>query len=379
MTSVAFLVDQLFYRAPGGIGTYIGELVPAIAAVDPSIELRLFHARFRRGPGPAKLGNRWLSSFWMEELRQHYRRLYPTWNTVGWPGLPPSLSGLDVLHAPSPGAVPPPGRGQRLVVTVHDLAFRIHPSMFPPAWRTLYRAGLRRTVARADAIVAISRSTANDLSRLTDVDPERVHVVPLAASLPTSGDDPEPVLRRLRIPVPFVLFVGTLEPRKNVVRLVRAYRRGVASSGLPHALVLAGPLGWQAKRLQAELALDAPGTIVPTGPLKSADVDALYRAADAFCYPSLYEGFGLPVLEAMARGVPTITSTASSLPEVAGDAALLVDPRSTEEIAAALRRVLEDAELASSLSKAGRSRATGFTWERTARATVEIYRSLTGA
>src|SRR5439155_6153439 len=140
------------------------------------------------------------------------------------------------------------------------------------------------------------------------------------------------VLERLKVRRPYVLFVGTLEPRKNVVKLVRAYRR-VAAAGAPHALVLAGALGWQTDALLREVRLSGPGQIVMTGKLGSEELDALYRGADAFCYPSLYEGFGLPVIEAMARGVPTITSGVSAIPEVAGDAALLVDPRSVREIA----------------------------------------------
>jgi glycosyltransferase involved in cell wall biosynthesis len=174
-----------------------------------------------------------------------------------------------------------------------------------------------------------------------------------------------------------VLSVGTLEPRKNLVRLVRAYRQ--VAPDVPHALVLAGAPGWRSQALDAELARPGPGTIVRTGTVSADDLDGLYRGADAFAYPSLYEGFGLPVLEAMARGVPTLASNTSSLPRVAGDAALLVDPTDVSEIAEGLARLLTEPALAHDLRQRGLQRAATFTWAATARATLDVYRQLTEA
>ena len=238
-----------------------------------------------------------------------------------------------------------------------------------------------------------SRSTAEDVLA-HGADPSKVHVTPLASSLSSSssgsgsgsssgsggqGDrDPAEVLARLRVPSPYVLFVGTLEPRKNVVRLVRSYRRAVDAAGLPHALVLAGPSGWGGEDLLHELATPGAGRVVRTGAVSPDDLDALYRAADCFAYPSLYEGFGLPVVEAMSRGVPTLTSNVSSLPETAGGAALLVDPTDEAAIAAALERMLTDADLASDLRERGPRQAAGFSWPATARATLEVYQHLIG-
>lgn len=365
MTSVAFHADQLLYRVPGGIGTYVHELLPAMVAADPSIGITAFHARFGRPP-PSEL-----EPFRPVELDRGIRTLYPAWNLTGRPSLPRSLGGLDMLHTPSPAAVPPPGPGQRLVVTVHDVAFRLFPSMYPAQWRMLYRTGLRRAARKADAIIAVSRHTATDVVRLTRVDPARVHVVPSAVSVPGGDPDPEPALRRLKVPRPYLLFAGTLEPRKNLVRLVRAYRR--AALRVPHALVLAGPLGWRSQPLHRELAVPGRGRVLLTGRVPASDLDALYRGADAFCYPSLYEGFGLPVLEAMARGVPVITSNGSSLPEVAGHAAVQVDPRSTRQLSDAIERVLTGRDDAEQLAAMGRERARVFTWDRTARMTLEVY------
>jgi glycosyltransferase involved in cell wall biosynthesis len=232
-----------------------------------------------------------------------------------------------------------------------------------------------RLARSADAVIAVSRHTAEDLARRSRVSRSKVHVVPLAASLPEQNGDPDETLARLKVPAPFVLFVGTLEPRKNVVRLIRAYRRLVAR-GAPHTLVLAGPMGWRHQALMRELALEAPGEIVLTGETTPGDLDALYRAASVFVYPSLYEGFGLPVLEAMARGTPSVVSIASSLPEVAGEAAVPVDPRSVAGLAEAMERVINDRDLAARLSAAGRARAATFSWDETARRTLEVYKSV---
>ena len=370
---VALHVDQLYSPTPGGIGTYIRELAPALIRYDPSLELVLFHSRF----GP-ELPERWMREFPVEELAASTKTLYPRWSTVGRPTLPSSIRSSDVIHASNPAAVPPAGAGQRLVVTVHDLAFERFPSAFPRAWRTLYRLGVRAAVRRAHAIITPSRNTAEDLLTSTKVDPHRLHVVPLAASLPRSGLDVAETVAKLKVRAPYVLFVGTLEPRKNLVRLVRAYRR-VASTGVPHSLVLAGPLGWHHEALMRELTLEGPGEIVMTGPLSAEELDVLYRAADVFAYPSLYEGFGLPVVEAMTRGIPTVTSSTSSLPEVTGDAALGVDPRSVREIAKAIQTLCGDVSLAQEVAVKSQEQARRFSWGETAAKTLQVYEGVIGS
>jgi alpha-1,3-rhamnosyl/mannosyltransferase len=171
-----------------------------------------------------------------------------------------------------------------------------------------------------------------------------------------------------------VLSVGTFEPRKNLARLVRAYRRAVAEQGLPHTLVLAGHPGWRTDDLDAAIAAGGPGRIERILSVGDGALDALYRAADAFAYVSMSEGFGMPVLEAMGRGTPVIASSTTSIPEVAGDAAVLVDPLDEPAIADALLRVLTDEPLARDLRTRGFERAARFTWDRTATATLQAYR-----
>ncbi|HJS27314.1 MAG TPA: glycosyltransferase family 1 protein [Actinomycetota bacterium] len=370
---VALHVDQLYFQAPGGIGTYVSHLAPALVRHDPALELVLFHARF----GP-EVPERWMRDFRLEEIPASIKTLYPRWSAVGRPELPASLRSADIVHATNPAAVPPVAPEQRLVVTVHDLAFERFPSAFPRTWRTLYRLGIRAAVRRAHAIVTPSRNTAEDLLSTTRVDPHRLHVVPLAAALPEATVDVAETIARLKVRAPYVLFVGTLEPRKNLVRLVRAYRR-VASTGVPHTLVLAGPLGWHHEALMRELSLEGPGEIVMTGSLSAGELDALYRAADVFAYPSLYEGFGLPIVEAMARGIPTVASSTSSIPEVAGDAALGVDPRSVREISKAIETLCTDVALAEELAGRGRDQARRFSWGETAARTLQVYERVQGS
>ena len=363
---VAVHVDQLFASVPGGIGTYIRELVPALA--EEGADVVLFHSRFGR-----PLEETWARDFPVAELPKTTKALYPRWNLTASPHLPKALASADVVHAPLPAAIPPVGDHQRLVVTVHDVAFLVEPRSFPFRWRALYRTGLRAAAKRADAMITPSRNTAEDVVSRTGVDPGKIHVVSEAASLPTGAIDPGPTLTRLKLPSRYLLFVGTLEPRKNLIRLIRAYRRAAAAD-IPHALVLAGAIGWNSEPLMRELALAGPGEILLTGRLPSEDLDAVYRGASALAYVSTYEGFGLPVLEAMARGVPVVCSNTSSIPEVSGDAALLVDPRSLREIESALKRVLTDTGLAEGLVRAGVDRAATFSWSKAAQETLEVYR-----
>ncbi len=373
---VAFHIDQLWFKAPGGIGRYVSEMLVALPAADPSLELTPFYSKWRRrfpSESPYTIDGRYPGV----EVPRSIRSLYPSWDLLGRPALPGSLNDALIVHATNHAAVPPVHEDQRLVVTVHDLAFRRFPELLPPDWRWLYRAGLRAAEKRADAILVPSQSTADDLVASTSVPPSRVHVTPLAPSLATSNEDPKDVFERLGVTPPYVLSVGTLEPRKNLVRLVRAYRQ--VAPDVPHTLVLAGARGWHAEALDAELARPGPGSIAWTNDVSDDELDVLYRGADVFAYPSLYEGFGLPVVEAMARGVPTLTSNLSSLPEIAGDAALLVDPTDVSEIAEGLARLLTDQGKAEDLRQRGLQRAATFTWAATARATLDVYRHLVGA
>lgn len=359
---VAFHTDQLWFSAPGGIGTYVQELLRAIPRLGDAPDLVRFQVSGRPPgfPDPPDV-----------EVPGSIRSLYPRWALTGRPALPAELASCGVLHATNHAAVPPAASGQALVVTVHDLAFDRFPEAFPPTWRWLYRAGVRAAIKRATLLLTPSQATADDLTA-RGVDAERIRVIPLAASLPGGTSDVDATLSRLGIYRPYVMCPGTLEPRKNQIRVVRAFRQ--VAPDVPHSLVLAGPEGWRSEELGTELSRPGPGTVVRTGRLSEPDLDALYRGADLVAYVSLYEGFGLPVVEAMARGVPVLASTTPAVAETAGDAARLVDPQDVAGIAEALGELLTDDGLRATLAAAGRERAGSFSWERTANATLDAYR-----
>jgi glycosyltransferase involved in cell wall biosynthesis len=360
---VAFHTDQLWFAAPGGIGTYVRELLRTLPTLEDPPTLVGFQASGHAIPQ---------MEIPIVEVPGSIRRTYPSWALVGRPPLPPELRDVDVVHATNPAAVPPVGAGQALVVTVHDLAFDVYPQTFPPTWRRLYRAGARAAARRAAMILTPSTATATDLQEHYHVAAERIRVTPLASSLPRGDLDVAAVLDRLGIPRPYLLCPATLEARKNQTRLVRAYRQ--VAPEVPHALVLAGPDGWRTDALEDQLRTEGPGTVLRTGLLRGDDLDAVIRGADAVAYPSLYEGFGLPIVEAMQRGVPVVTSTAPACVETAGGAAIVVDPEDVGGLADAVATVLTDAEVRDSLISRGRERAEGFSWEATARATLDAYR-----
>lgn len=280
----------------------------------------------------------------------------------------------DVYHGTN--FLAPPFRRARTVVTIHDLAFLRHEREVPVAHH--YRRYLSRALARADRAIAVSRATADDLVAQLGFPADRIAVVPEGAPthLPTmEAASFEEERLRLGIPDRYFLFVGTLEPRKNLVRLLAAYRRAAARLGEPIGLVFAGRPGWYDQAIRAavrEIARRLP--VVRTGFVSEPLRNSLYAHATALAFPSLYEGFGLPVLEAFALGCPVLSSRVSALPEVAGDAALLVDPRNEDEIADGLERLATEAGLREELAGRGCARVREFTWERAARATWEVYR-----
>jgi glycosyltransferase involved in cell wall biosynthesis len=364
---VAFHIDQLWFAAPGGIGTYVRELLRALPGAGADlVPFRV--AGLGGAPTGAPIGGPVLAPV---EVPGSIRRLYPSWDLLARPSLPASLRGCEVVHATNHAAIPPAG-DRALVVTVHDLAFDHVPETFPSDWRWLYRLGVRAAARRATSILTPSEATAADLMARYGVDAERIRVTPLASSLPSAASDVEDVLARLGIPRPYIVCPATLEARKNQAVLIRAYRQ--VAPELPHALVLAGPDGWRSGDVDAELARPGPGTILRTGPLHGADLDAVIRGAGLLAYPSRYEGFGLPIVEAMQRGVPVVTSTTPACAETAGDAAELVDPDDAGGLADAMMRILTDEIHRAALIERGLGRARRFDWETTARATLDAYR-----
>lgn len=282
---------------------------------------------------------------------------------------------VDLFHATN--YVLPRAPGVPLVVTVHDLALLRHPDLGTPALRRLV-ARTAYSVREARRVIADSEVTRRDVIELLGAEPRRVYTVPLGCDPLFSPGDARAarraVARHLGIEEPYVLHVGTIEPRKNLERLVAAFGRARREYHLPHILVLAGAPGWGIEAVRTRIAREGLADVVRlTGSVSGEQLLVLYRAAALFAFPSLYEGFGLPVLEAMACGTPVLSSNAAALPEVAGDAALMVDPRDDDALTAAIGRGISDAGLRDHLQRAGPTRAAQFTWERCAAATLAVY------
>jgi glycosyltransferase involved in cell wall biosynthesis len=267
---------------------------------------------------------------------------------------------------------------------VHDLSFLRFPEAFRPFNRFYLSAVVRAAARSAARIIAVSESTRRDVMSYLNVPGDRVVAIPNGVTAnfrPANEEEVTQFRMRKDLPERFVLFVGTLEPRKNLVRLIDAYARWRTSAGAGSAvkLIIGGAKGWfydEVFQRVHEHRLDE--CVLFPGYIPADELAWWYRSAAVFVYPSTYEGFGLPVLEAMACGTPTITSTTSSLPEVAGDAAILVDPLNTEEIAQALAHVLADQDLSNHLRGAGLRRSAQFSWRRTATMTAGVYREALG-
>jgi glycosyltransferase involved in cell wall biosynthesis len=266
------------------------------------------------------------------------------------------------------------------VVTVHDLAFLAHPEAFHPSKRRYLTLMTRLSVHRARRVIAVSAHTGDDLVRHFHVAPDKVTVIPNAMDdrfrPATDPDALSQFTRDHHLPERFILFVGTLEPRKNLRRLIEAFARIARADG-DVALVIVGASGWMTSDLAPLVQrLTLTERVIFTGYVPDDELPLWYQSATIFCYPSLYEGFGLPVLEAMACGTPVVTSSTSSLPELTGSAAALVDPTDVATLADVLLALLNDAPRRAEMRRAGLERARTYSWERTAAA---IYTVITEA
>jgi glycosyltransferase involved in cell wall biosynthesis len=282
---------------------------------------------------------------------------------------------LDVFYSPD-FVLPPTRRSTHTLLTVHDLSFLRYPDAFVPSLRRYLERTVPRSVARADRVLADSEATRADLIAYYGALSEKVEVLHSGVD-PRFRPEQEPDEReqlRARYSVgdrPYVLSVGTLQPRKNYVRLIQAF------ATLPPAnlLCIAGGRGWLCEDIFAEAERHGDRVRI-LGFVDDADLPALYRNAALFALPSLYEGFGLPMLEAMACGTPVVCSNVSSLPEVAGDAALTVDPFDIDGLAEAMARTLEDADLQQRMIAKGLAQAARFTWTESARQLLGVFSAL---
>lgn len=356
---------------PLGAGRYMLELVRALGSVAPSERFIVFVASDRRHLfRPSAQDN---VEFVEVAPKPVWRRLM--WEQSALPRLCKSHQ-IDLLHCPHytmPAWKPCP-----IVVTFHDLTFFLMPRYHLLTKRIGFRWAMRMSSRRADGIIVVSESTRRDALSILGIPPRKIHTVWLGV-----GPEYRPVrdaselarIRRLyELPASFLLYVGAIEPRKNIPLLVSAFEQ-LLERGVDHDLVLVGSLGWKyggiLRRIQQSPARER---IRRLGYVSPADLPVIYSAATALVYPSHYEGFGLPLIEAMACGTPVIGTRISSLPEIMGDAGVLVSPNSKSQLVAAMEKVIADPAFREELAREGLKRAAEFTWTRTARKTLQVYR-----
>lgn len=356
------------YRA-AGVSTYTGQLLRHLPLAAGQHDYVAFLGKGVASPsGVERVG---------AQLSTARPPVRIAWEQLGFPYQSRSAQ-LDVVHG-AVNVIPELVTGPS-VVTVHDLSFLRHPERLSSRRKRYLDWAVARSARRATRVIAVSGSTRNDLVDLLDICTDKISVVPLGVDplfQPAGSGREKPEALRGR---PYILHVGTLEPRKNIDVLIRAYARLRATRDLPHALALVGARGWDYQRLFELVArLGLREHVHFADYVRPAHLPLWYTGADLFAFPSVYEGFGLPVLEAMACGLPVVTTDSSSLRELAADAALVVEPGSSEALEEAMGRILEDRALRDRLRAKGLARAAEFSWEETARQTARVYEAAYGS
>jgi glycosyltransferase involved in cell wall biosynthesis len=361
---------------PVGAGTYIIQLVRALSALPTDHRFVVFAQR----SGRKQFGALGSSNFeWVIEP-DHSPAMRLVWEQIRLPRLAAQFD-LDLLHSlhyTRPFALPCAS-----VVTFHDMTFFLFPELHTRSKRLFFPWAIRMSARRADALIAVSESTRRDALRILGLAPDKIVAIPNGISGDFRPvDDPallEPCRQKYRLPGEFILFVGVIEPRKNLPLLLRAYASLAtreSPAGLPDLppLVLVGQSGWMVADLLALIKqLGLEQKIQLTGYIPGQDLPIVYNLAQVFVYPSVYEGFGFPPLEAMACGTPVITTANSAMLDYVGDAGLLVPPKDERALSQAIETLLSNPMLQQRLSHEGRRRAAKFTWERTAIRTLEVY------
>jgi len=369
-------------RPDTGSGRYTDELIRALARMAPELELVLFCNACRISNVAAVLGLPGL----VVNPRIPTRVLLAAWERLHWPPIEMFIGPIDVFHTSD--WVHPPQRRGVTITTINDVGPLAHPEWYAPDIVELHRRKNHAAAALATAITTISEFTRCEFLHTHDVDPRRVHVVYPGVSTsfrPQNPDRAAATARRLGLARPFLLYVGTREYRKNVVGLIDIFSEVrkrqpdvmLAIVGMRpwlEAAYVHGVERWAGREVEHRIQqVGADGHVRVVGFVPLPELLDLYSAAEAFVYPTLYEGFGLPALEAMACGLPVVASSRSAVPEVVGDAGLLVDPDDPHGFAAATLRVLENGEIRERCRAKGIERASRFTWDATACETLKVY------
>ncbi len=361
------------YEQGGGIGRYVRELIAALAHIDASsYQYRLFVAGAKRSPLPKIPGHQFewkttsLTPVWLARLWGRARLPFPVELFTGR---------VDLYHA-TDFVLPPTQSKTRTVLTVHDLSFLRVPEAASPGLRQYLETVVPRSVQRANYVLADSEATKQDLISFYKTDPAKIEVLYSGVDSRfrpiTDQASMERVRKHYGIPAqPYVLSVGTVQPRKNYPRLIEAVSR-LKESDL--CVVIVGGKGWLEDPIYESIRqFGMESRVIFAGFAADEDLPAIYSGSVCMALPSLYEGFGLPVLEAMACGVPVVTSNLSSLPEVAGDAGILVTPTDLGEIVDAIERVISDSTLRENMIAKGLQQAQKFSWQTGAQQLNEVY------
>lgn len=361
-------IDDTFAqnRARTGIFTYTKQLITALLKLDRKNQYTLIHYR--------KVG---------EDLYRKTNELIvplyeiPFWREIRKAIVLPLLISrerLDIIHEPRAFNPYLFSSHTKKILTIHDLSTFVYPSMHTKSNVLRMNCSVSASLRKADRIIAVSKHSKREVLRLFHIDEERIEVI-------YEGVDArfkpikkcEGIKKKYGIVGRFILFLGTLEPRKNVNGLIKSFYK-LKKMGIEHKLVVAGPEGWKCRDLKETIKqVGLLKEVILPGYVHDDDLPALYSASDLFVYPSLYEGFGLPPLEAMACGTPVVTSNTSSLPEVVGDAAIMVDPNDLNSLADAMYKLLTDEDLAQDMVKKGLRQARFFSWNEAARKTLKVY------
>lgn len=359
----------------GGNESYATNLIQALAEIDDSNLYTLF---VTTKEAVARFSNRW-PNFTVRTTLPHTPLIR----------IPITLSTelrrnrVDVLHVQFTA---PPGAPCPVVVSIHDLSFEHLPQTFKRRSRMQLRMTVPRSARLASQVITLSNHSRNDIISTYNIDPDKVTAIPLAAPAHFAPVTDENELQRVKQTYgtdgPYILCVGSIQPRKNLTRLLHAYsllRRADSEAKLPK-LVVAGKYAWLfGETLRTIDQLELSDSVIMTGYVPEADLPALYSGALCFVYPSYFEGFGLPPLEAMKCGTPVIVGNRTSVPEVVGDAAVLFDPFNIGDIASTIRKVISNDALRATLKIRGLERAKLFDWQQTARATLEVYKKATNS